>query len=191
MTKRHLSMWNLAEGLGWAVLPQRYWFLLSNFRNGRSLVRSLRSRQPCDVAALRNGACLLHPSGRGGFIETILELWHEEVYTSDGFYQPADRDVIVDVGANVGLFTIWLAKRNPHCRVLALEPFPENFVLLQANLNEARVRSATPYRIALGAIAGQGYMIADGARSLDHRLSAKPDSGQCRPVPTLPLQGAP
>jgi FkbM family methyltransferase len=36
------------------------------------------------------------------------------------------RDVVIDIGAHVGLFSIYLAKRWPSINVFAFEPFPEN-----------------------------------------------------------------
>jgi len=36
-------------------------------------------------------------------------------------------DVVVDIGAHVGLFSIYLAKRHPFLKVFAFEPFPANF----------------------------------------------------------------
>jgi FkbM family methyltransferase len=43
-------------------------------------------------------------------------------------------DVIVDIGAHVGLFSMYLAKRWPCVTVYAFEPFPENFVNCAENL---------------------------------------------------------
>jgi FkbM family methyltransferase len=34
------------------------------------------------------------------------------------------QDIIIDIGANHGLFGCVLAKRNPHCKVIAIEPEP-------------------------------------------------------------------
>lgn len=45
------------------------------------------------------------------------------------------RNVIVDVGANIGTSSLPLA-RILDCRVLAIEPFPENFKLLRANVRQ-------------------------------------------------------
>ena len=36
-------------------------------------------------------------------------------------------DVVIDIGAHVGLFSIYLAKRHPFLKVFAFEPFPANF----------------------------------------------------------------
>jgi FkbM family methyltransferase len=42
--------------------------------------------------------------------------------------------VVVDVGANVGLFTLLARYRAPHAKVVAIEPVPELFSLLSANV---------------------------------------------------------
>lgn len=179
----------LSEALAWRWwLLRRYWFLLRKFRNGRELIRAWRNRRPCDVAVCRDGTRLVHPTGRGGLVETILEVWYSQVYAPDGFYRPAPGDCVIDAGANVGLFTIWVARQNPSCRVHALEPFPENFDCLRANLDSAKVRSTYAHQIALGGRPGVRTMVAGGARSLDHRLAESDGDGGTR-VPVIDLSG--
>ena len=54
----------------------------------------------------------------------------------DGDYEldlPQRPDVIVDVGANIGLASIFFAKRYDPSRIIALEPDPSNFEMLQRN----------------------------------------------------------
>jgi FkbM family methyltransferase len=104
----------------------------------------------------------------------LLEVWFEQVYTR-GFYIPRTGEVVVDAGANVGLFSIWVARNCPGCRVLAFEPFDENFRLLAENLASAHANNV---RAIHGAVAGDSgvAVIADGGRrSQDHRLT---DSAQ-------------
>jgi FkbM family methyltransferase len=50
-----------------------------------------------------------------------------------GIFAPPDRDA-VDVGANVGFFTVKLAKRLNHGRVLAVEPTSNALLRLRANV---------------------------------------------------------
>jgi FkbM family methyltransferase len=46
--------------------------------------------------------------------------------------------VFLDIGANLGLFSL-LAARNPHCRkVVAIEPIPQTFANLRANVLRSR-----------------------------------------------------
>lgn len=58
-------------------------------------------------------------------------------------------DVILDVGAHVGVVSTWLARRFPDAFIVACEPFPETFGLLTANLVANRVRNVLPLNIAL------------------------------------------
>jgi FkbM family methyltransferase len=165
----------LHDGLGWRYkLWRQRLFLLFGFRNGRSLLRAFLRKRSANHLTLWNGAEIIHPAGRTGLIETVLELWCDQVYTRS-FYQPEADDVVVDAGANVGLFSIWLARRYPRCRVFALEPFPENFAILEKNLTATGCRNVRPFHVALGAHAGTGTMVATTGRSLDHRLDTTGD----------------
>jgi FkbM family methyltransferase len=66
---------------------------------------------------------------------------------------------IVDAGANIGVFSVWTARRLPQCRILALEPFPETFARLQHNIgaNDFGSRIET-VQMALAADSGQRAM---------------------------------
>jgi FkbM family methyltransferase len=55
-----------------------------------------------------------------------------------------DRDVLYDVGANIGLYSLYAAKRRPACRVFAFEPESHNFGSLCGNLLLNRVENVTP-----------------------------------------------
>ena len=62
--------------------------------------------------------------------------FHDAAVILDGEYDiplatpPA---TVLDVGANVGIFTLWAAQRWPHCHIAAYEPLPENFRDLDGN----------------------------------------------------------
>ena len=45
-------------------------------------------------------------------------------------------DTIVDLGANIGVSTITMARKFPHAKVIALEPEKSNFQLLTSNTRE-------------------------------------------------------
>ena len=145
--------------------------LAIRFRNGPELVRCMRAGIPCDELVLWDGTRIEHPKGRGGLIEVATELWLENVYT-DGFYRPRAGDNIVDAGANVGVFCIRMARQNRKCRVLALEPFAQNFQYLRANVARARLTNVTCLEMALGEAFGTGEMQSVGSRSLDHVFRA-------------------
>lgn len=148
---------------------RKYLFLMRKFRNFAALVQAYRHATPISQAVLWNGKRLLHPEGRGGFVGTILELWLDQVYTR-GFYCPRPGDVVVDAGAHVGLFTIFIARLEPRCRILAIEPYKENFKCLEANVKALALENVSIHKVALGPHQGRGYMKDGGSRSIDHVL---------------------
>jgi FkbM family methyltransferase len=60
----------------------------------------------------------------------------DEVVMDHGYRFPlaeAPR-TLIDAGANIGMATLWFKARWPHVEVIAVEPDPANFALLQRNL---------------------------------------------------------
>jgi FkbM family methyltransferase len=60
------------------------------------------------------------------------ELQRDEYRIRDIHFEAGD--VVVDIGAHIGLFSIYLAKRWPGIKVIAFEPFPINFRNCRDNL---------------------------------------------------------
>jgi FkbM family methyltransferase len=65
-------------------------------------------------------------------------------------------DVVLDVGANIGWYSLVLNRAAPPgVDILAFEPDPDNFALLQANLAANSARGVTPIRAAAGPTANR------------------------------------
>lgn len=87
--------------------------------------------------------------------EETAYLYHEifvaQEYDMRGFLDGlASGDVVLDVGANIGLFSVWITAKVPGCQVLAFEPVPKTFAALRLNLarHAPRVKAV---QVALGA----------------------------------------
>ncbi len=63
--------------------------------------------------------------------------------------------LIVDCGANIGASVVWFAKRYPKAHVVAIEPAPDNFALLQRN---AEGLNADLRQAGLAAIDGEAHL---------------------------------
>jgi FkbM family methyltransferase len=62
---------------------------------------------------------------------------------------------IVDIGAHVGSFTVWAARRALHARILAVEPNIETFAQLLANIRDNGLEDrVTAVNAAVGPAAG-------------------------------------
>jgi FkbM family methyltransferase len=144
-------------------------WLLRTFRNGAQFVLGLRTGSFPDKAIFRDGYTLEHPSGLNGLTEVLIEVLHEQVYTPEWFYTPSPRDTIVDFGANVGVFAIAEARRNPTARVIAIEAHPRIFEQLATNVRPFGERIEIHHAAVLGA-EGSVRMHEPTARSLDIRI---------------------
>jgi FkbM family methyltransferase len=56
--------------------------------------------------------------------------------------------IIVDCGANIGLASVWYHARYPGAHILAVEPEPENFLLLEKNLSHYPGMTAVPAAVS-------------------------------------------
>jgi FkbM family methyltransferase len=57
---------------------------------------------------------------------------------------------IVDVGANIGLFSLYMKQKYPQSKILAFEPVPENFEALSKNLKLHGAEDVVTYQYGLG-----------------------------------------
>jgi len=55
-------------------------------------------------------------------------------------------DVVIDIGAHIGLFAIYTALRFPEVVIHSFEPFPENYELLQRNLERNGITTVRTYQ---------------------------------------------
>jgi FkbM family methyltransferase len=76
----------------------------------------------------------------GVMMEVPVSLYHEfkEIFLEDcylrGFKEPLpDSPVVVDIGANAGFFSIYVASMRPRARIISCEPIPANFAQLLRN----------------------------------------------------------
>jgi FkbM family methyltransferase len=113
----------------------------------------------------------------------------------NGYLKPG-RDLVVEVGANIGTTSLPLA-RDHGCRVLAIEPEPENFALLEANVRnnglEAQILCES---VAVAERSGAGNVLipvdTSGGVELAEASAVGPPLGSAEirgvePVRTAPL----
>lgn len=80
-------------------------------------------------------------------------------------------DTVVDVGAHIGYYTLILARLvGPKGRVLAFEPDPLNFAILQRNVELNGYTNVELFRCALSDRCGQFRLFQSTDNAGDHRL---------------------
>lgn len=83
---------------------------------------------------LRDGTKFSAPLGVSSLsdIRVILEVWYWGVYSIRKDSDINEGDIVVDIGANKGFFSIFASKRG--AKVFAFEPVPRNFLVIKENI---------------------------------------------------------
>lgn len=94
------------------------------------LVRIPGADRRVRAVLLRPGVSLTYRLNRGD-IQSIREVWFAETYRLPSNLQP---HTLIDLGANIGLASVWFAVRYGSLRIVAVEPDPANAALARRNL---------------------------------------------------------
>jgi FkbM family methyltransferase len=103
-----------------------------------------------------------------GDMQSIREVWIDEAYRLPFDAAPK---LIVDLGANIGLTSLWFAHRYGGTEIIAVEPSPDNARLARLNLEGNNVR-AQVLEAAVGARDGTVYFQEDRDSNLGHVASS-------------------
>jgi FkbM family methyltransferase len=121
---------------------------------------------------LRNGqSILVNDDARF----TLNEIYLDRIYDVPGADISSCRSVL-DIGANVGIFALYVASRAPEATIHCFEPQSSNFELLRRNLARAGIR-ATGHQLAVSASSGAGYLSLRGS-SVEYSLGTAGDQSE-------------
>jgi FkbM family methyltransferase len=96
--------------------------------------------------------------------------------------------VVVDVGAHVGYFVLLAARAvGPAGKVIAVEPDPDNFRLLEANVARSPYRTISTVHAAAWDRAGTVRLALSGSNSGDHRVGLDEPERRSVTVPAVTL----
>jgi FkbM family methyltransferase len=93
-----------------------------------------------------------HPTG--GMVDIIQREIRDDYRLDDIIFRPGD--VVLDIGAHVGVVSTYLAAHHPQITVYAFEPMRENFDRLRRNLQTNRITNVHPVPMA---VTGDGRAI--------------------------------
>lgn len=98
-----------------------------------------------------------------------------------------DADAIaVDIGANIGLTSLALSSICHSGAIMAIEPVPHTFELLNKNLAAAGIQNISTFNVAVGAGTGSVSMYVD-ERNLATSFVVDIDSGTSQEIPLTSL----
>lgn len=109
----------------------------------------------------------------------LKEIVLDDVYRIAQLHEP---HLILDVGAGIGEFCIFVARQFPRARVVAFEPNPKQFQLLQENIEHNSLSNVEAHMIAIGL--KSSYILESSAHGVRTRLNGE---GQGSSIAGKPL----
>lgn len=122
-----------------------------------------------DIVQTKNGSNMILQPMDNLFLNE--EINYARVY--DRFYDIKKDDIIIDIGAHVGIFTLRAARQAKN--VLAIEPHPFNYSLLTNNVKANKLVNVQTLRLALWSSNGKMklYLASSASHSLKPYLKDK------------------
>lgn len=115
------------------------------------------------ASALAGRRSVTLPNGLEVLCHTVAEarfffddIFEKRTYVQHGI-RLEDVDCVFDVGANIGLFTLFIARHCPHATIYAFEPAPPSFALLEENTRR-HAPGARLFRHGLAAAPGEAEL---------------------------------
>ncbi len=132
--------------------------------DGLHLLRAYLSLQAQELADAKSGAghvALFGYDIEYFSIEAIKILVHEVFIQQPYYISLPDSPFIIDGGANIGLATVLFKHLHPNSNVLAFEPDPETYALLERNVRHNDLAGVTLVNAALGRFEGEADLYFD------------------------------
>jgi FkbM family methyltransferase len=121
-----------------------------------------------DCYRMRCGINLYTRRNRSDF-HMIDEIWAYRKYDYFG-YRVTPGEVVVDIGANIGTFSLYAAKVCGASRVVSFEPFLDNYSMLSNNVRRNQLSNVTCVNQAVAGIRGPRSLSLSSTDAGSHSL---------------------
>ncbi len=78
----------------------------------------------------------------------LTHVWMIQEYSNSGF-DINDSDIVIDIGAHIGLFALFASQFCKQGKIFCFEPIKENYELLVENINYNKIKNIIPFNFAV------------------------------------------
>lgn len=129
-------------------------FIVKYFEHPLTILKMQIKKQKVQVAKLRKGGTF-NTFGYGDVGSGLYRIWRDYEYG----IRPKDVKkyrVVIDIGAHIGLFSVFCGMLNPQCKIFCFELSKDNFEKLKQNIKNCEVKNVIPFNLA---VAGKSQVI--------------------------------
>lgn len=99
--------------------------------------------------------------------QATYEVWRLKEYETKHFTIGLS-DVVIDIGAHIGAFSVWAARQATRGRIFAFEPNEENYGLLEENKQLNDLTNLQTFKLAVSNKGGEAVLFNSEHMSLSH-----------------------
>jgi len=130
------------------------------------------SQKPIDFIFKRDLRIIIN-KGHGKYettgLATIWEIVIKKNYNPRGF-EIKLKDIIIDIGANIGIFSIYAAKKAIYGKIYSFEPFKSHYRRFLKNIELNKIKNIKPFNLAVSKKEGEQRLFLSEINSGGHSL---------------------
>lgn len=122
-------------------------FIFKYFKDPFSIISKHLHRKEIQSVMLSNGRTF-NSFGYGSTTMSLYRIWGDYEYG----IKPKDVvnfKTVIDIGAHIGLFSVFLGYLNPECKILSFEMDENNYNNLKKNIKNCDVKNIIPFNCAV------------------------------------------
>ncbi|HYT42261.1 MAG TPA: FkbM family methyltransferase [Methylomirabilota bacterium] len=136
------------------------------YENWAEVITATAKRQEPATIILKNGLTI---EAEMGLRFVVREIFFKRVYTP-AYLPIEDNDIVVDIGANNGVFTIFAASFT-HNAIHAFEPSPRNLEFLRRNIAVNKLHQVIVHDCAVSDKVGSAKLFINSPEGMQNMLS--------------------
>ena len=109
------------------------------------------------------------------WFQVFVEQFLQEPYSENNFEVRAN-PIIIDVGTNVGFFSLLMSKKYPNASIYSFEPNPDNYNFLIEHIKNNQQKNIHPYNYAVSSKNGKVTLYISIENFTGHSLYAKTEN---------------
>lgn len=120
-------------------------------------------------------------------IDALHEIWVHNFYTPKSFEIHKD-DLVIDVGAHIGVFSVFASHFARKGNIYAFEPILENYIMLKENIAINRIQNINPINMAISDKSGEKEMYLNDFNTGAHSFSGRSNKSRMAIVQAISLE---
>lgn len=151
-------------------------FIFKYFKEPHSIIIKHLKKEEIQTVKMRNGGTF-NSFGYGSITLSLYRIWGEFEYGIKPI-DVAKYEIVIDIGAHIGLFSVFLGLLNPRCQIFSFEMDANNFKNLKKNIDTCNVKNVIPFNNAVSSKSQLINYYNDSSSSSDFSIKKISFSGK-------------